>query len=151
MRTSSHIPSTLSGFTLLELAVVLLLVGMGVAELLPAARRQLDRMAVLAAREEIAGLLHQAREEALARGGAELVLRASPPSAALLVEGDTLDGTMLGEDYGVTLSLSRGRGEARLVFGPLGLGRVSSQTLRFQRGGEEVLLVVSSLGRVARR
>lgn len=135
----------------MELALVLLLVGMGVAELVPAARRQLDRMAVLAAREEIAGLLHQAREEALARGASELVLRVSPSSADLLADGDTLDGTILAEDYGVTLYLSRGRGEARLVFGPLGLGRVSSQTLRFRRGEEEALLVVSSLGRVARR
>jgi len=131
--------------------VVLTLFGLSMAELLPAARRQLDRMAVLGAREEVAGLLHRARGEALARGEAEVVLTSVPPRAELIAGEDTLARTKLEESYGVTLSLSRDRSEARLRFGPLGLGRVASQTLRFRRGDAEVLLVISSFGRAARR
>ena len=139
------------GFTLLELVVVLTLLGLSMAGLLPAAKRQLDRMAVLGAREEVAGLLHRARGEALARGEAEVILTSVPPKAELIAEKDTLARTKLEETYGVTLGLSRDRSESRLRFGPLGLGIIASQTLRFRRGEAEVLLVISSFGRVARR
>ena len=140
-----------SGFTMVEMISVLALLGLGLATLLPAARRQLDRMSVLAVREEVVGLLHRARQEAISRGGSELVLNTQPPSAWLLVSSDTLFLVPLGEDGDVTLLLSRNRVEARLHFGPLGLGRVSSQTLRFGKGEEEASLVVSALGRVVRR
>ena len=139
------------GFTLLELVVVLFLLGLSLAELLPAAKRQLDRMAVLGAREEVAGLLHRARGEALARGTAEVVLTSVPPGAELIAGGDTVTRAEFGDSYGVSLGLSSSRPEARLRFGPLGLGLVASQTLRFRRGDAEALLVISSLGRVARR
>ena len=140
-----------SGFTMVEMISVLALLGLGLATLLPAARRQLDRMSVLAVREEVVGLLHRARQEAISRGGSALVLNTQPPSAGLLVSSDTLLLVPLGEDGSVTLLLSRNRVEARLHFGPLGLGRVSSQTLRFRKGEEEASLVVSALGRVVRR
>jgi prepilin-type N-terminal cleavage/methylation domain-containing protein len=145
----SHL--TVRGFTLVELVVVLTLLGIAVSFLLPAARRQRDRMAVLGAREEVAGLLHRVRGEAIARGVAELALTTTPPVAEILSADDTLARARLEETYGVTLGLSRNRQEARLVFGPMGLGRVASQTLRFRRGDEEALLVVSSLGRAVRR
>jgi prepilin-type N-terminal cleavage/methylation domain-containing protein len=140
-----------SGFTLLELVVVLALMSLGFSVLLPAARSQRDRMAVLGAREEVAGLLHRTRGEALARGGAELILNSLPPTAEIVANDDTLAAARLEKEYGVTLHLSRGRASTSLAFGPMGLGRVSSQTLRFRRGDEEALLVVSSLGRVVRR
>jgi len=140
-----------SGFTMVEMISVLALLGLGLATLLPAARRQLDRMSVLAVREEVVGLLHRARQEAISRGGSELVLNTQPPSAGLIVSSDTLLLVPLGEDGSVTLLLSRNRVEARLHFGPLGLGRVSSQTLRFRKGEEEASLVVSALGRVVRK
>jgi len=139
------------GFTLLELVVVLTLLGLSMAGLLPAAKRQLDRLAVLGAREEVAGLLHRTRGEAVARGEAELVLTSVPPRVELIAKTDTLARTKLGESYGVSLGLSRDRSEARLRFGPLGLGLVASQTLRFRRGDAEALLVISSFGRVVRR
>jgi hypothetical protein len=108
-------------------------------------------MAVLGAREEVVALLHRAREEAIARGGSELVLRAVPPGVELLSGADTLARSGLEKAYGVTLGLSGDRAEARLVFGALGLGLVSSQTLRFGRGEVEARLVVSSLGRVTKK
>lgn len=151
MRNADQPPVLSSGFTLLELVVALFLLGLAVAQLIPAARHQLHRMAVLGAREEVAGLLHRARGEAVARGGAEIILTSAPPLVELIASGDTLERVDLEESYGVSLGLSRDRSQARLVFGPLGLGRVASQTLRFLRGREEARLVVSSLGRVARR
>ena len=140
-----------TAFTLLEMAVALTLFGLGIVVLLGAARGQLDRMAVLGGREAVAGLFHRARQTAIARGGAGVILTADPPTASLVVEGDTLATTNLEDAFGVALELSGGRSRARLLFGPLGLGQVASQTLRFRRGGAEARLVVSSLGRVARR
>lgn len=139
------------GFTLMELAVVLALLGLAISHLLSAARYQADQMAVLGAREDLAGILHRARTEAISRGGAEVVLTSSPPSAELLAGEDTLARAPIGESYGVALGLSRDRAEARLRFGPLGLGLVASQTLGITRGDAEAFLVVSSLGRVTRR
>ena len=127
------------------------LLGLGLTQAIPAARHQLDHMAVVAAREETAGLFHRAREEAVARGRAEIVLTAVSPQVELLAGGDTLTRSNLETAYGVSLGLSGNGQKARLAFGPLGLGRVTSQTLRFHRGRAEALLVISGLGRVARR
>lgn len=151
MRQRIISPGRAQGFTLMELAVVIALMGLAISHLLLAARYQSDRLAVLGAREDLAGILHRARMEAISRGSAEVVLTSSPPLAELLSGGDTLARTFIGESYGVALRLSRNRAETRLRFGPLGLGLVASQTIEISRGETEVLLVVSSLGRVTRR
>ncbi|NNM05830.1 MAG: hypothetical protein HKO65_12140 [Gemmatimonadetes bacterium] len=139
-----------SGFTLVELLILLTLLGLGVGLLIPAARVQRDRFAVLGAREEVAGLLHRARVEAVARGGAALSLVAGSSSVAIVAEEDTVARTELHEGYGVAMALSGNRQEASLFFGPLGLGWVASQTIRFRRGAAEAKLIVSSLGRIVR-
>ncbi|MGD2120601.1 MAG: type II secretion system protein [Gemmatimonadota bacterium] len=139
------------GFTLLELCLVLSFVGVAWSVLLPAARRQRDRMAVLGAREELLALLHRTRAEAVTRGGAELTLSTQPARASVVAWGDTVARAELGKIHGVTLELSRGRVETSLAYGPLGLGRVASQTVTLRRGKTEALLVVSSLGRAVRR
>jgi type II secretory pathway pseudopilin PulG len=138
------------GHTILELLTALVLTGLSLSVLLPAARRQVDRMAVLGAREEVAGLFHRARSEAIARGGARVHLVAEPARVELSAGDEVLALAHLHDEYRVTLTLSAGRPEAELTFDALGLGRVASQTLRFTRGGAEARLVVSSLGRVAR-
>jgi hypothetical protein len=134
----------------MELAVVLVLLGLAFGHLLSAARYQLDRMAVLGAREDLVGLFHRARMEAIARGEAEVILRSSTSLGVLLTGEDTLARAPVGRRYGIELRLSRGRDEARLRFGPLGLGLVASQTLHLSRGESEASLVVSSMGRVSR-
>ena len=139
-----------AGFTLLELALGLLLVGLALSQLLPAARRQIDRLAVVGARGEVAGLFHRVRLEAVAHGGASIHLSVRPPTVEIRAGQDLLARADLEEDYGVTLTLSRNREEAVLGFDPLGLGRVSSQTLVLARGEAETRLVVSSFGRVSK-
>lgn len=135
---------------MLELVAALALLGLGVAELLPLARRQMDRMAVVAAREAVVGLFHRARMEAVARGGATLLLCAEPPRAELRVGDEVLDAEDLEGEYRVSLRLSRDRASRSLTFDALGLGRVASQSLAFRRGGEERRLLISSYGRVRR-
>ena len=139
-----------AGFTILELVTVLLLIGFSLSGLLPAARRHLDRSAVLGAREEMAGLFHRARGEAVAFGGARLHLDSDSASATLFAGGEEVDHVAFMEEYRVSLALSNDRTDAELNFDPLGLGRVASQTLRFIRGEAEARLVVSSFGRVVR-
>jgi len=139
------------GFSLIEVVVLLACV----AVLLPplaGSVSQLRRAFLLRqAQEEAARLLSEARWTAVRTGGAVVELVADPPSGTVVsAAGDTVAAALFGEGK-VLLALSRGRANARLRFGPMGLGLVSSQTLRFSQGGEERTLVVSSLGRVVRR
>ncbi len=140
-----------SGFTLLELITVVTLLALTLSELLPAARRSWDRFAVVGAREEVVGLFHRARLEAVARGGASVTLSADPPRVEIWAGGELLDASSLDQEYDVALLLSRERARVEIHFDPLGLGRVASQTLRFARGEAEAVLVVSSFGRMTRR
>lgn len=140
------------GFTLLEIVTVLTLMGAAVAVSLPAAKRQMDRTAVLGAREEVAGLIHRARASAVALGGASLRLTSDPPAAELVAGGAVVDRSHLAGEYGgsMTMTLSRDRGEVELRFDALGIGRIASQTIRFARGSAAAVLVVSSYGRLGR-
>jgi len=110
----------------------------------------MDRMAVVGARESVVGVFHRARMEAVSRGGARVVLRASTPGVELWSGGALRSVQELGADFAVELTLSRYRGEVEVIFDPLGLGRIASQTLVFSRGRAEARLVVSSYGRVRR-
>jgi prepilin-type N-terminal cleavage/methylation domain-containing protein len=139
------------GFTLLELVTVVTLVGLALAEALPAARALMDRMAVVGAREATVGVFHRARMEAVARGGARIVLVASPAAVELWSDGTLHLGLDLAGDFGIEMTLSAGREVAEIGFDPLGLGRVASQTLTFTREEARAGLVVSSFGRVTRR
>lgn len=144
---SSHVSA---GYSVLELATVLLLLTLLTGTVLPPLRRQVDRMAVLGAREEVAGLFHRARFEAVAMGSSGIHLDSGAASVTLSAGGEVLDHSGLADEYGVSLSLSSGHTQADLTFDPLGLGRVASQTLRFRRGRAEAGLVVSSFGRIVR-
>lgn len=139
------------GFTLLELITVVTILGLALAEGLPAARRIMDGMAVAGAREAVVGVFHNARAEAVARGGARIVLRASTTVVELWSGGALRSSLDLTEDLGVTMTLSAGADLREVEYDPLGLGRVASLTIVFTRGSAESGLVVSSLGRVTRR
>jgi prepilin-type N-terminal cleavage/methylation domain-containing protein len=150
MENPSLHPARRSGFTLLELIVAVSLVTIALATVLPDFRRRLDHMAVVAAREEAVGLFHRARTEAVARGGATILLTSQPSTISLLSGEGVVAFTGLEDSQGVRMTLSGNRAEVELNFDPLGLGRVASQTLTFSRGTSESRLIVSSYGRLER-
>lgn len=139
------------GYSLIEIAMVLVILAAMAPALIGSAADLRRSFQLSRAREEAARLFAEARWAAVGEGGATVVLNADPPwGAVVTAAGDTTRMTGLGAG-GVSLRLSRGRANSRVRFGPLGLGLVSSQTLTFGLGGEETRLVISSLGRVARR
>ncbi|MGD8360459.1 MAG: type II secretion system protein [Gemmatimonadota bacterium] len=148
--TTSFPPRRRGGFSLPELVLVMTIVGLALGGALPAAFRLRDRMAVVGARESVVGVFHKARIEAVAFGGASIVLRVSPPGAELWSAGALRSSVPLGLDLEVEMTLSSGRERVEIFFDALGLGRVASQTIRFLRNGSRSGLVVSSLGRVIR-
>lgn len=139
------------GHTLFELCAALLLGAIALSALLPAGRSLLDRMAVVSAREAVAGLVAQARVAALAYGGARVHVHAAPWRAWVEV-GDSVFGEVaLERDLSVTVELPRGRSATELRYDALGLGQVASETLRFRRGDAVRALIVSGYGRVRRQ
>lgn len=139
------------GHTLLELCAVLLMAAIAASAILPAGRALQDRLAVVAAREALAGLVAQARMEAMAHGGATVTLKAAPWRAWAEVADSAFGHLALEEDLSVTVELPRGRTLTELRYDPLGLGQVASETVRFRRGDASTALVVSGYGRVRRQ
>ena len=139
-----------NGFTLLELLVVLVLAGI-LADLgLRPALRQLDRWAVLSAREEVASLVAIARVRAVGTVGATLALDEVTGSVEVhsAVWPDTI--VRFGERHGVALEIVGSAQTVMLRFNALGLGQVASRRLRFVRGKASADLVLSSHGRLRR-
>jgi len=139
------------GYSLIELATVMAIVAMAATSLAPGARRYRDAASVAAARESVLGLLTTARVRALGKGGVTVTILGRP-WRAVLEEADSVIATVeIEADLGVELTLSRARMTTTLAFDALGLGRVSSETIRFRRASVERLLVISSYGRARRR
>ena len=140
-----------SGYSIIEIATLLAILAALAPPLLASAVRLRTSFYLSRSQEEAARLLAEARWTAIGEGGATLELSTSPPRGIVVsAAGDTVAAANLG-DGGVAIELSRGRRSARVRYGPLGLGLVSSQTIRFRLAGDERALVISSLGRVARR
>lgn len=135
-----------SGVTLLELAVVLVILAVALGVALPVTGSALDRWAAAAARDEALALLHRARMEARLHGGARLELTADPAALSLRV-GDSLVTAWSAPRGGLVLHLPRDRTRDVLRFDALGLGVVTSRTLRFRQGRAESRLIISSRGR----
>lgn len=139
------------GYTLLELATVVVILAVAASWVFPRFGGRLDRLAVRAARERVAGLLAVARARAPGFGGARVVVDESP--AGVRVEAlDTVLAELGSEDLGgVEIRIGGGRSRAVFQYDALGVGRLASGTLRFRRRDAEAALVVSSYGRVDRR
>ena len=118
---------------------------------IPAARRSLDRMAVVGARESLVGLVVRTRAEALQRGGATLLV--DPSVGRVRVQSGTtiVDSLDLDAAFGVEVDIGTPARTAQLRFDGLGIGRVASRTIALRRGSAEAGIVVSSYGRVTRR
>ena len=139
------------GFTLLEMVVVTSLAALVLAAGIPAARRSVDRMAVVGAREGLVGLIVRTRAEARARGGAALVVDSRAGIARIESAIGSVDSLDLGAAFGVELEAGPADRPARLDFDALGIGRVASRTIGIRRGSTRAEIVVSSYGRVSRR
>jgi hypothetical protein len=111
-----------------------------------------DRAEARAVREQLVGLVTQARAMGVARGGATLVLESAPPSARVLAGDSVLRSVRLGSaERPAELRLPSGRSSVTLTFDALGIGRFASGTIVVRRGSAEAGIVVSSYGRVRRR
>ena len=151
MKRATGNRSARSGYSIIEIAVLLVVLTAMAPPLLGSARKLRTSFYLQRSREEAARLFAEARWTAVAHGGATVELETDPAGGIVIsAAGDTVMAASLDEG-GVTLGLSRGRATARVRFGPMGLGMVSSQTLRFGLAGDERRLVLSSLGRVSRR
>ena len=139
------------GFTLLEIATALAVLGVIAGLAVPAFRGAGERLAASAAREAVAGLFARARAEAPLRGGVEVVVEETPPQVRIEAGADTVAVVDVGASFGVTLDLGGSLSVARLRYDPLGIGRIASRTLVFEKGDARLLLVVSAYGRVSRR
>ncbi len=137
------------GHTLLELAVVTAILGILALVGVGSARAQVDRLAVHAAREEVAAILREARTAARVHGGARVLVGEGDP-VELRIRGDSVLRRYDPSEHGVVVSPRGARTGAELVYGPTGLGRAASLTLEFERGGVVRVLVVSAYGRVRR-
>lgn len=140
-----------AGYSLIEVTVALAIIAALAPPVLGAAASLRTSLALRESREYAIRLLAEARWTAIREGSATVEFAASPPYGRVVsATGDTVMAADLGQG-GVALRLSRDRATSRVRYGPMGLGWVSSQTLRFTRAGQERALVVSSLGRVTRR
>jgi len=140
-----------NGFTLLEMVVVTSLLAMVLAAGVPAARRSIDRMAVVGAREGLVGMVIRTRSEARARGGAALVVDPLQGRARIESRIGVVDSLDLGRAFGVRVQTGVTDRSVRLEFDGLGIGRVASRTIAIRRGAGRAAIVVSSYGRVSRR
>ena len=140
---------TARGTTLVELVMVLSVIGLLLMLAVGEGGRLLDYQSVHLAREEVAGLVSQARMAARIHGGATLRIHENGLSVLLSPTGETLesrDPSHLGVRVVPRVRIP----PADLHFGPTGLGRAASLTIDFERGSVRRALVLSSYGRLRR-
>jgi prepilin-type N-terminal cleavage/methylation domain-containing protein len=141
-------PRAHTGFTLLEVLLVLTIIGVLTGIAIPRAQRLLDGVAVRGAAQDAAGLLELARQIAMTRGERVSVDIDSMPARLTMRAGtDTLRRRNEQAIHGVRFSTTR----SPVVYSQLGMGfGVSNLTLIVSRGGAAETVTVSRLGRVRR-
>jgi type II secretory pathway pseudopilin PulG len=137
------------GVSLAELVLVLVITGILLGTALPRLAGGGDRWIVAEAREEVIGLVYQARMEARRWGEAVLVVE-SGGGARVEVPERGLVGEWEPRVAGLRIEVAGARDEAHLAFGPSGTGRLANATLRLHRGDQVREVVISSYGRVRR-
>lgn len=138
-----------SGYTLIELIVVMAVLGVLLAIALPPALRWRDAAAVRSARDELAAALAWTRVAAASHGGATLVL--DPAVGRFWTHADGRDSAPvdLADRYGVRVD--PGSGDPVVFhYDGLGIGRLTNRTVRVVRGDAEAGVTVSAYGRYRR-
>ena len=140
---------SLTGVTLPEILICLLLLALAVQAVLTPFRHQADVLTVRAAREEVVALLQRARAEARSVGQSSVVIEEGA-DPYLLRAGGRPDARVPLGSRGVRIEVVGTRSSVTLRYGPMGLARFGSASLRLVKRDAETDLVVSSYGRVRR-
>lgn len=146
-----------AGFTLMELLVVIVIIGVTAAAAYPLIGSAMTRIDVRGARYHATTLITQARAAAQETGrtttlsfaGNRALITASPRLVSAV--GSTVDtiGTPANytQAYGVTVTGTAG---TSIVFDSRGLASSVATTLRFTRTGITDSVIVTDLGRITR-
>ncbi len=138
-----------TGTTLTELLMAFCILGILAGLGAPAMGRGLDRFATRAARDELAAAVSRTRSEAVELGGATLVVDLDRATFWIRsVAGDTvLRPVDLFARHGVALAASGAAVPLELSYDALGIGRMTSRTIRVVRGAVVANVTVSAYGR----
>ena len=139
-------PVARSGYTLVELLVVVTLIGIALAIAIPRGLRVLDRLSVHAAAGDAAAMLSHARTLALA-GHAAVAVHVDAATGMLRVQRgvEVLLTRNIGQAHGVQLGNTRDS----LAFDAWGLGvGAANLSITLRRGAVAETVFVSRLGRV---
>lgn len=141
--------TTRTGFSLIEVALVLLIAALLAAVSIPSLSRGRDALAVRAARVELASAFAVARFTAIRAGGAALVIDTAAGDVWIeTAAGVRLQpGYPLAARYGVSLRTDR-PAPVMLRYDALGIGRIANATIRVERRRASATLTISSYGRV---
>ena len=137
-----------SGYSLLEITVVLLLLGVLLGLTVPPFQRALAYAEARSARDVVAGEAARARALAAARGGADVVLDVNRRRVWIEARDTATAPRPLGDGRLRVWADGVAADTIRLRYDALGLGVLASRTLRFRAGVAEAGLTISSYGRV---
>ena len=136
-----------TGFTMLELLVVLTVAAIMAGVSLPALLGMRDRITVRLAAVEAARTMADARTVALTASRRTAVRIDQIANTLTVVSGPDTIRTLRLNEYGVQLRTTRDS----IAFGPTGIGwGAATATLTLTRGGATTSLAVSRLGRIRR-
>jgi prepilin-type N-terminal cleavage/methylation domain-containing protein len=144
-----------TGFTLIEILVVVVIIGIIVGIGFPSLNRAKVKSDVRSARSQAVALYYQARSTAFVTGrlttltftGNQAVITATPRLSGVGT-ADTIGNVQdLGQLYGVAVTVSPGNAVA---VDPRGLGNSVPTTIYFTRSGQQDSMLVTGFGRVIR-